>query len=229
MSQQEGNSQVSEPLSKSDIIGLYEKVRDRYVIGELSERPEVRLLDKLIYCGVPKRFLYADISLISASLRKQIEGFDVGKGYYLWGTVGTGKTYLICALVRSFLLKMQEKGRLEETRRLPKITSVPAILSAIKDSFDEKSNETEKGIIMRYSSYPCLILDDLGVEKPSEWVMQTLYSIIDNRYKDDMQTVFTSNLGLDRIQDRIGERIPSRIAEMCEIVQIKGADRRIKK
>jgi len=222
----EESTPVSEPLSKSDLLGLYERIRDNFVIGDvIAERPEVMLLEKLIFCGVPKKYLFAD--KLPASLKIQTDGFDVGKGYYIWGGVGTGKTYFICALVRSYLLKLQEKRRLHLTLRLPKIAGVPEILMSIKDSYKDGSTISEQEIIRRCSDYPCLILDDLGVEKPSEWVMQTLYAIIDNRYKDDKQTLFTSNLSLDRIQERIGDRIPSRIAEMCDIVQIKGSDRRL--
>ena len=73
----------------------------------------------------------------------------------------------------------------------------------------------------------CLILDDMGAEKTSEWSIQTLYSIIDRRYRDEKQTLITSNLTLDEIAEKVGDRIASRIAGMCKVVEIKGKDRRI--
>jgi len=223
------NTQGLEPLSKSEISGLYDKIKCNYVISyEISERPEIRLLKRKIRAGVPKKYIFAEMPTLHDSIRKQLDGFEIGKSYYIWGGIGTGKTHLVCALVNSHLAKLQEKGKLND-HNLPVIASVPEILLHIKQSFQEHSKVSEQGIIYQYSQYPCLIMDDMGTEKPSEWVMQTLYSIVDTRYKDEKQTLFTSNLSLDKISDRVGDRIPSRIAEMCEIVQIKGVDRRINK
>lgn len=223
------NTQDSEPLSKSDLLGLYEKIKSNYAINyEISEKPEVKLIKRLIDAGVSKKYLFADMSNIPQTLKKQVEGFDIGKGYYIWGGIGTGKTYLICALVRAYLLRLQELGKLDSWYT-PKIASVPDILLDIKHSFKEHSTKSEQDIIYKYSKTKCLLLDDLGTEKLSDWVIQTLYSIVDNRYNEELQTIFTSNLSLDSIQERIGDRIPSRIAEMCEVVHIKGADRRLKK
>jgi DNA replication protein DnaC len=71
-------------------------------------------------------------------------------------------------------------------------------------------------------------MDDLGVEKTSEWSMQTLYTITDWRYRELRQTLVTSNLTLDEIAGKVGDRIASRIAGMCKVVELKGKDRRIK-
>jgi DNA replication protein DnaC len=73
----------------------------------------------------------------------------------------------------------------------------------------------------------CLILDDLGTEKVSDWVLQSMYQIINARYVQMRQTVITSNHSLEELRSRIGDRIPSRIAEMCEVFELRGKDRRV--
>jgi hypothetical protein len=78
-----------------------------------------------------------------------------------------------------------------------------------------------------YKEFP-LILDDIGTEKPSEWAQQNIFLIIDRRYETLRQTIFTSNLSLDELSERLGDRITSRIAEMCKVIELKGKDRRIK-
>ena len=72
------------------------------------------------------------------------------------------------------------------------------------------------------------MLDDLGVDKTSEGSLQTLYTIIDRKYREEKQTLITSNLTLDEIAEEVGDRIASRIAGMCKVVEIKGKDRRLK-
>jgi DNA replication protein DnaC len=73
---------------------------------------------------------------------------------------------------------------------------------------------------------PVLILDDLGAEKASEWVAETLYILIDDRYGNMKPTVFTSNYSPSELAERLGDRIVSRIMEMCRIIEIKTSDKR---
>ena len=79
-----------------------------------------------------------------------------------------------------------------------------------------------------YFNTPLLILDDLGAEKTTDWALQSLYIIINKRLSEELQTIITSNLSLDELRDKIGDRIASRIAGMCKIVKLTGRDRRLK-
>lgn len=73
---------------------------------------------------------------------------------------------------------------------------------------------------------PLLLVDDLGAAKVTEWTEETTYRLIDARYRDCRPTVFTSNLGAGQLGAQLGDRVASRLTEMCTRVVIEGIDRR---
>jgi DNA replication protein DnaC len=97
----------------------------------------------------------------------------------------------------------------------------------LRDSFREKAERSEREIIEHYSNVQLLVLDDLGAEKTSDFALQSLYIIIDKRYSEMRHTIITSNLSVDEIAGKVGDRIASRIAGMCRVIELKGRDRRI--
>ncbi|MDI6755324.1 MAG: ATP-binding protein [Thermodesulfobacteriota bacterium] len=149
-------------------------------------------------------------------------------GLYIYGKVGTGKTHFLHIVKKEIQKIFPTKST--------QIISTPDLFLRIKSTFSEIKTEKEEDIIKELSgsympydrSIKILLLDDLGIEKPSEWAIQTLYSIIDKRYQKCLKTFFTSNLSLDELSEKLGDRIPSRIAEMCKIIELTGKDRRIK-
>ncbi len=125
----------------------------------------------------------------------------------------------------------------------PRIIAIPDLFHVIKASFGKKDGEpdpwndtrhvpvkemSEHQILDYYSSVRVLFLDDIGTEKTTDWAQQTLYTVIDHRYREVLQTVITSNLSLNELSDKTGDRITSRIAEMCVVIELKGQDRRLK-
>ncbi len=151
-----------------------------------------------------------------------------GNGLYVHGPSGCGKTVLSANLTLLYAKRRWLENTLGEDSIL--FLSVPNLLQEIKQTFSEGSTQTEAQIIQRTSTIPWLVLDDLGVEKVSEWVLQTLYLIINARYENLLPTVITSNFSLDELSNRLGsDRIPSRIAGMCEVLEMKGRDRRIER
>ncbi len=167
--------------------------------------------------STPKRFEDSDFSILPAQIRKLIETIrETRKGIYLWGPVGTGKTYAVWAI----------KKHVEENMRVKvKIFSAPDMLDQIRDDFDHKDTYNLDRIL---ANRGLLIIDDLGAEKTSEWVTETLFKIVNKRYEEMLPTIVTSNLDLGELADRVGDRIPSRLAEMCEIIKLEGEDRRLR-
>lgn len=72
------------------------------------------------------------------------------------------------------------------------------------------------------------MLDDIGAEKPTEWVRETLFSLIDFRYQNNKPIIFTSNFHLSNLENKLGKPIISRIVEMCRVIKLDGEDFRLK-
>ena len=179
--------------------------------------------------GIPRRFLHARISDFP---RTWWNLKDSREGIFLTGGRGIGKTHLAAALMREAALAVKPVKYLDayriDLKRLPLFVSVPELLLEIRDTYNG-NGVSEKEVIDRYSWVHVLVLDDLGVEKPSEWVLQTLYIILDRRYRENLRTIITSNLGIEEIEEKLDDRIASRIAGMCKVRILRGRDRRMEK
>lgn len=141
-----------------------------------------------------------------------------GRGTYLWGLSGRGKTYAAAAAVR--MAVMAGWGA--------RLVTAKALLDAVKAEWDGG----EKGTIHRAERYRLLALDDLGVERPTEWAMETITGLIDARVASGLPTIVTSNFSLGELRDRWGGmpgmRIASRLGGACERIEVTGPDRRLR-
>ncbi len=180
--------------------------------------------------GMPKKYHGATMEDWPTSYQQLI---DTESGLYLTGNRGLGKTHLACSIMRELVLRHGihdgQDGVHIVPQQMPLFVSTPYLLMLIRDGFREGALETERQIIDRYISVPILVIDDLGAEKTTDWVLQTLYTLINERYSRELRTIITSNLGLQELGEKLGDRISSRISEMCEVRVLKGNDRRLKR
>ncbi|MFH0771312.1 MAG: ATP-binding protein [Candidatus Omnitrophota bacterium] len=121
----------------------------------------------------------------------------------LSGKTGCGKTHLAISMLREANLRWAAY-----------FITIPELLLKIRGSFDSQSNETEEEIIAKFSDYELLVLDDLGAEKTTEYSITTLYLILDRRNRENRRTIITTNLSLQDIEETLGARIASRLADM---------------
>jgi DNA replication protein DnaC len=144
---------------------------------------------------------------------------DEGAGLWLEGGTGTGKTTL--AMLAS-------KAALDAGRTVA-IYSLPQLLARIRRTFDAEAGEDSYfTFFQRLVSVDLLHLDDLGAENRTEWVLEQLYAIIDRRYNDRRSIVVTTNLDEQELTEQLGERIVSRLVEICGDPEVlEGADRRV--
>jgi len=174
---------------------------------------------------IPKRYENAKWEDVPTTIQDAFEALrTVGKGIYIHGAIGTGKTHICWALKKHY-----DKP---EVWRYLKFWNVVDLMHEIRSDFDRQYGDKrrpEEDLCDPEERNKVLILDDIGVEKATEFVAETLYRIINFRYNHMLPTIFTSNLPVSELADKIGERSASRIVEMCDIIELTGGDRRIKK
>jgi DNA replication protein DnaC len=180
--------------------------------------------------GVPKRFREAafDRNPIREMLPEVVrdvrrfcehidKNLDAGYGRWFHGDTGTGKTVLAMTISKAAL----------EAGRSVAIYSVPRLLAEIKETYEPDSPRSYSDLFERLSNVDLLQLDDLGAEKQTEWVLEQLYTVVNERWQDERSIVITTNLSADELREQIGHRTVSRLIEMCGgEIPIMGPDRR---
>jgi DNA replication protein DnaC len=149
-------------------------------------------------------------------LRSLDAQLEAGRGLWLYGDVGTGKTTL--AMLAS-------KHALEAGRTVA-IYSLPRLLAEIRKTFDDEAQESYVSLLDRLAAVDLLHVDDLGAEKTSPWVLEQLYALVNARYEEQRAMIVTTNLEREALAEQIGERTVSRLEEMCEVIPLYGADAR---
>lgn len=182
-------------------------------------------------CFEKKRVdMFTDVYRLSGipEMYKRVSLQDESRSLFLTGVNGVGKTYRASGIICNWIEKLNYKQLTNCVidNNYPIFITVPGLLMKIRNCFSLQ--QCEESVVEKYSHCPVLVLDDLGVEKTTEWALQTLYIILNNRYSNFMQTIITSNLSIEEIGEKLGDRIASRIAGMCKIVKLTGKDRRVK-
>jgi len=143
-------------------------------------------------------------------VREYVDGLEdnIAKGHGLWlmGDVGTGKTSL-AMLVSKLAL---------EAGRSVAIYSLPKLLARIRRTYDAETGEQSySDFFDRLTSVDLLHVDDLGAEKRSDWVLEQLYAIVNDRYESERAMIVTTNLDQGALEEQIGARTVSRLVEIC--------------
>jgi DNA replication protein DnaC len=159
---------------------------------------------------------------------------DEGRGLYLQGKAGRGKSFIASAILcASITAQLRANIPQEKIAKHLHFVGANELICEIRSSFGSahhasRDAKTDIDIIDQYSNYDVLVLDDLGVNKPTEFVIQVFDMIVDFRYKSrGRKTIITSNLTLNELAEKYDDRIASRIAGMCEVLEVVGEDRRM--
>jgi DNA replication protein DnaC len=145
------------------------------------------------------------------------ERLDEGRGLWLFGDTGTGKTTLAMLVSKAAL----------EAGRTVAIYSLPKLLARIRRTYDsEPGGDSYLAFFERLTSVDLLHIDDLGAEKRSDWVLEQLYALINERYESQRSVIVTTNLPEGELEEQIGARTVSRLSEICDGVPLFGDDRR---
>lgn len=174
-------------------------------------------------CRIGRRFEESDISTLKDQLATLANNYvdnwqqmkRRGKGLYFWGNVGSGKTYTAVAIAKAIM-----EREIAETMYF----SFTDLMSRVRSSYHDDDNTED--LLERVRTCELLVIDDLGLEKATEWVAEQLYLIVNSRYEAMLPMIITSNQSPEDLAAMHNAQISSRILEMCQTVKFSGADRR---
>ena len=190
---------------------------------------------RLADAAIPKRYQHCtldnflayneSLERAVAQARRLTEAFPAASvGLFLEGQPGVGKTHLAVAVLKAIIERTGGRGLFYDTRDL---------LRVIRSTYDPSIQTTELEVLRPVLQADLLVLDDLGAEKTSEWVDETMNLIVNERYSERRLTMFTSNYAdipddtdPNALLFRIGARMRSRLHEMCEFIVLDAADYR---
>jgi len=198
-------------------------------------------------CRIPPRYEHCTLGSfepgspsLAAALEKAMAfcsgyphlGDDEGLGLLFSGDNGVGKTHLAVGVLRELVETKGARGQYWDFHEL---------LREIKSSYDPETKTTELQVLEPVVETGVLLLDDLGAWKMTDWMNDTLFYILNSRYMAKRPTIITTNyqdvtreeaLAADPLRrreflvERIGQRLRSRLMEMCLVVRLQGGDHR---
>jgi DNA replication protein DnaC len=198
-------------------------------------------------CRIPPRYEHCTLGSfepgspsLSAALEKAMAfcsgyphlGADEGLGLLFSGDNGVGKTHLAVGVLRELVETKGARGQFWDFHEL---------IREIKSSYDPETKSTELMVLEPVVETDVLLLDDLGAWKMTDWMNDTLFYILNSRYMAKRPTLITTNyqdvtreeaVAADPLRrreflvERIGQRLRSRLMEMCLVVRLHGSDHR---
>ncbi len=214
---------------------ILEAVDGRKQARSCSCRVALLRREKLAAAGIPERYRdctlenFSDNNLTltraKAKARELVDAYPaVEAGLLLVGPAGRGKTHLACAILSELILTKGVAGLYADFSDL---------LMRIQTTFRPDADLSKESVLTPFAETELLVLDELGASKPHPWVLDVLYNVLNTRYNRKKITIATSNFEdevdaaageKEKLEDRIGYRLRSRLYEMCLMVPLRGSD-----
>jgi len=147
-------------------------------------------------------------------------------GLLFMGPQGIGKTHLAVGIIKKLIRQ----------KSIPCLfCTFPELLKEIQNSYNPNTQSSEMTILEPILDTQVLVLDELGAQKPSDWVRDQVAYVLNYRYNENKVTIITTNFMdhgaegskpavTDSLAQRIGDRIRSRLFEMCKDIKMDGKD-----
>jgi DNA replication protein DnaC len=194
--------------------GRIATARTRSLAGRIPRRYQGVSFDRPPVSDIA-RIAPDQIQSIRRYVRDIGKNLDSGRGLWIQGDVGTGKTTLAMLVSKAAL----------DAGRSVAIYSLPRLLNLLRESMDSEQGKLD--FLDRLTAVDLLHIDDLGAENRTDWVLEQLYSIVNARYESERAIVATTNLMPDELSERLGARTVSRLVEICgDLIPLFGEDKR---
>lgn len=158
---------------------------------------------------------------LTDAMRRYVDAFPrmlaSGQGLLLWGNSGTGKTFAACEVANALI----------DNGYSVFVSSFSRIANVLQDT-----KEGRQKYINNLNRYHLVVIDDLGVERQTQYMQEIVYNIIDSRYRAGKPMIITTNLDISELKkpsDVSNIRIYDRIIERCFPVEVNGKSRRRQK
>jgi len=196
---------------------------------------DLRRQQRMAGANIPKRYqrctldTFRDSAPVLRNAKSLVQTFvnlwpniPHGKGLLLMGGCGSGKTHLAVAALNE-VVNDGKPGRVV-------FANFQDLIQEIQASFDPDQTATKAEIMRPLLEADLLVLDELGSVKPTQFVQDILYYVINTRYNEERATIFTTNyldhpadVKLEKLEDRIGTRLRSRLYEMADTINFGNA------
>jgi len=237
------------PICNGSGMRMVERPDGTRAVRDCQCRLELRAERAIARTKIPKRYEHCSLEsfetdfpsatrslkMAHLSARKFVESYPLetrGTGLLLTGSIGTGKTHLAVGILQALVQERGATGLFYDYREL---------LKQVQNSYNRQVQATELEILAPVFEAEVLVLDELGASKPTDWVWDTVAHILNTRYNDRRTTIITTNYANagplagpqredgrsareESLGDRIGERMRSRLQEMCVVVEMHGVD-----
>jgi len=145
-----------------------------------------------------------------AAARAYVESFNLEDkskyfGLFFAAPTGAGKTHLATAILKAVILKGYRGV----------YCNVARLLELLRELMFDRAHYDDAGFLARCEEADLLVLDDIGTETVTGWVQDRLYLLVNRRYEDMGRTIVTTNCDEATLRERVGERVESRLIEMC--------------